>query len=431
MLTRAGSALLHCALALLVLGLTLGNYYLVLAAALPLFVWLGALGVPEPGPVAVERSLSPGRLHVGELLRVEVRVRARRGLGLLEVQCPVPEVFELVDGSNLHLLRKGLGALDASFAFTVRCTKRGSWDLEPVRVESVHGLGVRAPVRLTAGEAARFEVLPRLMGIGRIRAPPGHARLLFPEADHARTGVRTNEFLEIREYAWGDPVTSINWKATARQRSTEHFAAPPLVNEYEREGKKSVWLFVDAAPYMEVGSTAENVFERAVEAAGSVAKFYLDRGYRVGCYVYNGQDQLVHPDTGGRQFLRIRQVLTDLTPGQPGQGLRAAVERCRGFLIQGRPLVIVVTRLGADQAALTDGIRRLRVLTGGLRRRLPVIVLSPHARHAPSGTDYQVDALLRPLNRPHALQVRGMGAALIEWDPHRVNLATALLRGVR
>jgi uncharacterized protein (DUF58 family) len=203
------------------------------------------------------------------------------------------------------------------------------------------------------------------------------------------------------------------------------------VNEYEREGKKSIWLFVDAARYMEVGSTAENVLERGVEAAVSVAKFYLDRGYRVGCYVYNGHDQLVHPDTGGRQFLRIRQALTEMQPGEAGQGLRAAVERCRGFLVQGRPMVIVVTRLGADPPGLAEGIRRLRVLTGSIRRRLPVIVLSPVAHHAPRGADYRVDALLRPLARPHAAQVRSLGASVVEWDPHRVNLATALLRGVR
>ena len=89
----------------------------------------------------------------------------------------------------------------------------------------------------------------------------------FPVIDVAKIGVATTDFREIRNYVYGDPVKNINWKATARCTSPQ---AWPLTNEYEVEGKKTVWIFQDASRFLEVGTDIENAFEYCLEAANSV-----------------------------------------------------------------------------------------------------------------------------------------------------------------
>ena len=54
------------------------------------------------------------------------------------------------------------------------------------------------------------------------------------------------------------------------------------MNEYEKEGKKTVMIFIDAGQRMSLGSTVDNAFEHAIQAASGLTSFYLDRGMRVG-----------------------------------------------------------------------------------------------------------------------------------------------------
>lgn len=440
MLTKGGYAILNTSLLLIVAGLTFGNYYFLLVASFPLLFFLGAVGIEEPRGISVTRNVPLKPIRAGELLEVSVDVAAESGSGLVEVHCPVPEVFEVTQGSNIHLFHKGYGRLETSFKFTMRCTKRGTWELPPVDVEAVHALGVRAPVQSQAGRQQWLEVKPRLPGLRRVRGLTGYAKRIYPESDEARMGVQTTDFREIRDYQWGDPPSAINWKATARRQSGAlqmgGAVAPslPLVNEYEHEGKKTVWMFVDGASYMEVGSNVENAFEYGLEAAQGVASFYLDHGYRLGCYIYNAQDQLAYPDSGGKQFLKISQMLTHLHPSQPWQTVRMAVERCRGFIVSGRPLVVIVTRVTENTEGLISGIQRVRAFTGRRRRALPVVVVTPAIyRLMPQREEYGQDAaeMLRRLDRPAFARVRALGAAVVEWDPRRHNFATAFMRGAR
>lgn len=440
MLTRLATGCLALGGALLALGMLSGNYVLALSGAFPLLACLAGLGAQGPGGVEVQRSVEPVRVPSGGVVEVRLRVRAAKGQGLLEVHCPVPDEFVLEEGSNLHLLAKGRAPLDAEVTFKVRCTKRGTWDLAPVQVDALDQGGFAAARRSQHKDEASVEVKPALEDLRRVRDMPGYARTPLPHGDLAVTGTRTTDFKELRAYAPGDPPRAINWKATARRqaalppRAQRNHHQAPLVNEYEHEGRKTVWLFVDAGTHMEVGSTLDNAFEHGLRASASVSRFYLERGYRLGMYVYNarGQTQLLVPNTGSGQILKVHQTLMRLRTGAPSEGLRDAVERCRGFLHQGRPLVVVVTRASQDTDRLVEGVRRVRSLTGRRRRKLPVMVITPQVPTA-KGEGPQEDAavVVRRLDRHAIARVRALGAAAVEWDPAKHPLATAMLWGVR
>jgi uncharacterized protein (DUF58 family) len=246
-------------------------------------------------------------------------------------------------------------------------------------------------------------------------------------------GVATTDFREIRDYVNGDPVKNINWKATARQAAQGKNW--PLVNEYEVEGKKSVWIFLDTASYLEVGTNIENAFEYCLEAVNGLVYYYTDRGYRVGMYIYNDGGRLFYPDAGKKQFLRISRELIRLDTSAKFNELPQAIEKCRRYLLGYNPLCVIVTRLDTKYSDdVLRGVTKLKLLRGRRTRKLPVMVVTvPGYNIIPRLNEYDDNSamLLRMETRPRAQQIRRMGAGLLEWNPRQENFSTALLRQVK
>ena len=437
MLTRTGGAVLFAGLGLLTSGIALGNAFYAALALVPFALFLAAVSVEAPHGIRATLRVSKPAPRVGEELLVEVEYEVPQGAGGVELHVPLPDTFELVQGHNVKLLAKRpREPLSGAFSFTVRPGKRGAVEVGPVRVESIHALGIRAPATGIAAPAVPLEVRPANAPVRRIRGLSGYARQMFPENDSAVSGIQTTEFRDIREYHVGDPIKTINWRATARNPGFHAGTGVPLVNEYEREGKKSVWLLLDAAPYMQVGTSVDNSFEAAVKAATGLAQFYLDRGYKLGAYIFNGDRQaFFYPDVGRKQMLRWQRAVTGLKPGDNAdEGLYGAVERSRRFLVQDKPLVVIVTRIGKADERTFLALKKLRGMSARRRKRIPVLIVSPvvHA-HLPANEEYRHDIvdLLRRRERPIIQRVRRSGVRVVEWDPTQAPLESTLLAGAK
>jgi uncharacterized protein (DUF58 family) len=252
--------------------------------------------------------------------------------------------------------------------------------------------------------------------------------------DIARTGALSTDFRELRRYIQGDPLRAINWKATARMWARRE--APPLVNEYEREGKKGVWLFIDAAQYMEAGTSLDNSLERALVVANTLAHYFLENGYKVGACFYNQPGGLYYPETGRRQFLRLSRGFTRLTTTRARSfGLAEAVERSRRYIFGQHPLSIIITRLDAPlDPEFLRGLDKLRSLYGMRRYRLPITVVGINAYNLQRWRD-RYDAasttLLHWRTRPLVNRLRREGVTVMEWNPRRESFAAVLMRQVK
>lgn len=450
MLTRAGYALLSASTILFVAGLPTGNLYVITLSLLPLaFFLLTAVGT-TPRSVRTQLILPERAVRVGDEVTLRLRYEVEGGTGLLELHQPLPGLFRLTEGSNIHLLPKRPGNSSGELRFTVRVPRRGRFVLGRTDWELVPSLGFAKSVTGRSGTEQAIEVRPALTSFKRMVNTKARAQSFFPENDEARMGIQTTEFRDIREYVKGDPPRTINWKATARvlarsaggpgagskeARRASARRVVPLVNQYEFEGKKSVWVYLDCGPHMRVGTSAENAFEVALQAAAGVAQFFIDRGYQVGFSLFNRPDPFsLYPDVGQKQMLKIHETLAQVDATDATGDFPLVVQQTKRFLMRGRSLVVVLTRADAADAPMLAGLRTLRGISSTgrrRRRRVPVMVLSPDPYGLLPDTNEGSDAartIRRFLDQERVREVRRVGVEVLTWDPRKTRFQNVLVR---
>ena len=439
MITPALLSWTWLSLALLVAGLFLGNIVL-LAGAVFLFVAVLAAGaIRPPEDVVIERSLPRVICWVGDSLIVERRLTVRSGVGPIRVVDPLPEEAAVVEGNNFRTVWKWPGEVSADLSYTITFAKRGEYTLQETVWESQAPLGTGHAQSGAEGPELNVLVAPRTADITRLNSVRAMTRstLLMDDIAHIRSS--GEEFRELRPYQPGDPIKSINWKATARNGDAYDV---PLVNELEPEGRKAIWIFLDTADYMNVGTAASSPMENTIEAAGTLAQYYVSQGSTLGAYAYNtqGGGELLSPDNGQKQFRRLTQMFTGLTPGPPEQDLLRSVEWCKSFLFRLRPQVFIITRLDAHYPRpgddseqldrLTTAVIRLTALRARSRRggRVRVIHVSPPSQHESGGwADPQSD-MSRWETQATMAALQQAGAAVMDWDPSSERFITTLVR---
>ncbi len=339
---RAGASLAKATAYLVLAGIVLTAPVLIRLAVLPAFL----LVLPFGARVRVVREEWDEKVSVGENFSVRQLIEVK-GLGIVRVRHNLPEYFELVKGSNLREVVV-FGRRLVKLSYTAKATKRGLYRLKEVEYE-VESFSQAFVKRGKANSSVIVEVKHKVPRVRKVREIRGRARSPMPGIDIAKIGVPGTDFREIREYQPGDSIKFVNWKATARKGKL-------MVNQYEVEGKKAVWIFVDANPYMLHGTSVKNYLESAIEVANALAYHYTSAGHKVGLYIV-GDRRMLHPDVGSRQFRRISKALLEVEGGE--ESIEDAVESCKKMLMLYSPLLIIVTR--AERAKL-DRILKLSKL---------------------------------------------------------------------
>ena len=134
-------------------------------------------------------------------------------------------------------------------------------------------------------------------------------RVLRPRETQVFAGNETSrckgegiEFADLRQFAPGDPLKRVNWRASARRDDL-------WVNESHPERNTDVILFVDSFAEARLGG--ESTLDAAVRATAVLADAYARRRDRVGLISYGGILRWLTPGTGAVQLHRIVDALLD------------------------------------------------------------------------------------------------------------------------
>jgi len=473
MITPLSSRLVFSAFTFLTFGILLGNMLLVYMGLMPVILLLSGLLLQKPSsPLGAELNIRENH-YVGDIIRIKRSVKVVDGVGPVLVGEELPRLFELIEGSNIKLFWKGLAPLDAEFSYSVRCTKRGIYELDVMRWETKHGL------ELLESESGEFSIKQTLivqtypLQVKKIRQQKIFSNVPMPSEAQVKLGIPTTEFKEIREYSYGDPFKNINWKATSRRT---YLMKPPMVNQFEMEGMKIVWLFLNTSTSMALGTTISNSLEYGIQAVMGLSQFYLGRNCRVGVTLYDdskaykvirkrGEDDgsvktrmmadfdpksaqnapikgtvlepgdFIIPDLGKRQLYSITHKMLETEISKGLFNLKQSVVNCRGHIIGGNPLFYIVTSVGkANYKSLEEGINELKRYTTTSRHLgSPIVVvhIAGYKIKASNENEKYAAEILEIEKQKYFRRLRRKGVMVVKWDPTRYRFTDMLLSQVR
>jgi uncharacterized protein (DUF58 family) len=267
--------------------------------------------------ITIARWVHPSVLTVGDTGRVDLGLRNDSSH-----RSPRVELAEPVGPINTArmMLSPLLPGDHVTAGYRIPATRRGVLTLGPLEIERRDQLGLAVAWSIGAG-ATDVMVAPRTV---ELTMPAlGHGvlgRHLMAQAQRLGPG----EFHALRDYIDGDEPRSIHWKASARSEGLK-------VREHTAEGVRRCIIVLDRSEAAYDLDGDEDVFERAIVAAGSLVQAG-DRGGLTTRFVTGGGIDLRGPEVA-TQTLR---VLAPLQLGEPLDEL----ERDPG---EGLGLVIVVT----------------------------------------------------------------------------------------
>ena len=222
-----------------VTGLLLRNKD-ILTFSIPLLLYAGillynnvsssALGLLAARRFDASRTEEGRELH-GSLV-LENRGPSTSLLGCEEV---LPFGVEVVDGKTATLVSCPESAR-FSLDYTIRAP-RGVYTFPGVHVLSWNRFAI-VPRRTFLPLATTCSFLPRVEKVEEIRIRPRYTRV-YAGTIKANLGGTGLEFFGCRQYAHGDDIRHVNWRAYAR-------ADEVIVNEYEQERVSDITLILDA-----------------------------------------------------------------------------------------------------------------------------------------------------------------------------------------
>ncbi len=463
-------------LSFIITGMLFGNLIFIFMGLLPVVYIFLSLLLDEPRTVEVFNPARYSNVWVDDIIEIERTLRVQGGLGHVTIGEVLPPFFELVEGSNFKVIWKGFGDLEDTHTYKIRCTKRGAYFLEYSNWETNHPLNLKTA---TLGEASVNQTLivkPYPFNIKRIRQQKALSKMTMPSEALIQMGVPTTQFKEIRDYSFGDSYRHINWKATARRAMPNK---PPKINEYEKEGMKVVWIYLNTASRMALGTNIRNGFEYAIQAVLGLSSFYLSRNCRVGVSFYNDEkmalsggkgpyrmstdglgsilvmpefaslqapsiedsqpfikttEEFIIPDTGKRQLYTINNRLLKIDIRGSSYNLQQCVRKSRGHIVGTNPLFVIVTMVSEKRLNnLLDGLGEMQKYIKRSRTGRPsvlIIHVSGFGVAARSDNEEFAARLIEMEEKSILKALSGYGALVVHWNPVKQSFQEVLLSQV-
>jgi uncharacterized protein (DUF58 family) len=332
-MTRRGRAVLALALAVYLVAWVFGSRALYpvatgLAAAVVLaYAWVRL----SSRPPRVRRHGAGREVLSGDDVRIDLDVSTEGALApptLVAVERP-----GRLEERVIELWR--VGRRRFAGGYELRGVRRGRYAFETVRLTIEDPFGL-ARARLEKGEPEALVVYPRLVELAALFSEGGlHAqdgrRLLLRRP----TGY---ELHSVRDHVQGESLRAVHWPTTARRGRL-------MVKELEDAPRDEVVVVLDG----DASATGGELFEVAVQAAGSILRAHVRRGRRC-ALVVNAAARPAQPVASEADWHRALELLAAVEP-DGRTPVHALLQAEGGVAARALELVVVTSRV---DVALAD-----------------------------------------------------------------------------
>ena len=166
------------------------------------------------------------------------------------------------------------------------------------------------------------------------------ANLDGSQATRERTLQATPLATTVRPWAPGDAFNRIHWKSTARHGDIQ-------VKEFDLEQTADAWIVLDLERSPQRGAGDESTVEVAVRVAAAVADKGLVENRSVGMTVNAHRLAQLQPDRGGRQHLKVMQLLAAVD-GDGTTPLSEALVGSVGRIRRGMTAIVITASTERD-----------------------------------------------------------------------------------
>ena len=337
-LTKAGYMAVVAAVVLWIVAYVVagGAMYLAAYGALA-FVVLAIVLAPRRLGLAGERSGLYPRAQEGDRLEVEVKLTARKSVSTFILEERLPE--KLGAAVQVPIVKLPAKA-EVSHHYSVRAARRGVYQVGPLVAVAGDPLGlsrretvVAQPFELLVHPAV--EVVSDRPLTRQFEDPP----IRPPVSKPWPSGL---EFYGMREYAPGDDLRRVVWRAAARTGKL-------MVREAEQgiTDHITIVLDTDRGAHSRDGEGLSESFEAGIRAAASLGVRHLRDGYEVRVETNGGP--LTRPLRGARSQLELLDSLARLDMAR--EPLTHCITRLLADPRRDAHNVLITPRLGEHEAA--------------------------------------------------------------------------------
>ncbi len=156
------------------------------------------------------------------------------------------------------------------------------------------------------------------------------------------------DFEEVREYAPGDDVRSIDWNVTAKMDK-------PFIKKFREERELTLMLLVDLSASGGFGSQEESKRERAAEIASVLAFSAVKNNDKVGLILFTDQvEAVILPKKGRQHVLRVIREILFFEPQHSGTDIVNALDTMNRMLKRRAVAFLVSDFLQGPDGRLPD-----------------------------------------------------------------------------
>jgi uncharacterized protein (DUF58 family) len=397
--------LLAIGLVLVVAAFSTGLSFLFYLVYLAILVVGGSYVQTRLGLSDLEAGYAVNQLtgHVGDRLRVTYTLRNTSRVPKLWLEIFNPTTLP----AGLPGRALSLGPVsERSWLVRTPLTRRGQFRVEPLQIRTGDPFGFFES-SAAVGTGVSVVVYPRIEALPLWKLPA--ANIDGSHATPERTLQTSPLATTVRPWAPGDAFNRIHWRSTARHGEIQ-------VKEFDLEQTADAWIVLDLDRSEQLGQGDESTVEVAVRAAASIADRAIRENRSVGLTVNAHRLTQLPPDRGGRQHLKIMQVLAAVDGDSTtplSEVLVQTVQRIR----RGMTAVVITPSLDRGWVKPLSTLRARGV--GCVVVTFDVAAFERHAhdeelrihRHPPEAMDPVAEA-------GQAQRVRALRHALSEFDVH-------------